>query len=196
MNFNLFIGVLGAWVAAIGTILSAIASTPNDDGEQVGNQDNKTKLNVIGNALQAIGNILGSIVEEQPITRLGEQVQAAGNLTVIYGIVSDNDEKTKTKLEISGNSMQLFGGILEIVAVFGESFSEEFLNIVGNALQSIGNGLQVVGGEFELTGDDDTSQALGFWGSWIQAGGSVISAIDASIPNGETTKDNSENQDK
>ncbi|OOR26951.1 DUF6944 family repetitive protein [Bacillus wiedmannii] len=201
---NQFKEIFGAWVAAIGTITSAIGSTPFDFISSNVRKD----LNVYGNVLQAVGNALEADGQgEVSLEKIGNEIQSIGNVTVISGLIIDFKEETQIKLVIAGNWTQALGGLTALADEFEDtSDKDEYLNIIGNLLQSIGNSLQAIGGIDELKsirnkeqsnkersvndGEKDTDtqvnneaneneegKLIDIIGSWVQAVGSVISLI-------------------
>ncbi|MBJ8067520.1 MULTISPECIES: DUF6944 family repetitive protein [Bacillus] len=201
---NQFKEIFGAWVAAIGTITSAIGSTPfNFISSNV-----RKDLNVYGNVLQAVGNALEADGQgEVSLEQIGNEIQSIGNVTVISGLIIDFKEETQIKLVIAGNWTQALGGLTALADEFEDtSDKDEHLNIIGNLLQSIGNSLQAIGGIDELksirneeqsnkegkvnavekdtntqvnneTNENEEGKLIDIIGSWVQAVGSVISLI-------------------
>ncbi|MGM7703217.1 DUF6944 family repetitive protein [Pseudalkalibacillus sp. Hm43] len=165
------IEITGSWTQAVGTILSAIGSTPSF---QLPKEVNK-QLRIVGNVLQALGNAIQAFGAPITLESTGNRIQAVGNLTVIYGIVAELPYVQKQEYQIAGNWLQALGALL---AVFEQlkDIRNEFLNILGNTLQTWGNSLQAIGGILGLRGDQITSTSLGVNGSWIQALGSVFTA--------------------
>ncbi|MCP1164818.1 hypothetical protein NKS31_17775 [Bacillus sp. 1813sda1] len=201
---NQFKEIFGAWVAAIGTITSAIGSTPFEFISSNVRKD----LNVYGNVLQAVGNALEADGQgEVSLEQIGNEIQSIGNVTVISGLIIEFKEETQIKLVIAGNWTQALGGLTALADEFEDtSDKDESLNIIGNLLQSIGNSLQAIGGIDELKiirnkeqsnkersvndGEKDTDtqvnkkineneegKLIDIIGSWVQAVGSVISLI-------------------
>lgn len=201
---NQFKEIFGAWVAAIGTITSAIGSTPFDFISSNVRKD----LNVYGNVLQAAGNALEADGQgEVSLEKIGNEIQSIGNVTVISGLIIDFKEETQIKLVIAGNWTQALGGLTALADEFKDtSDKDESLNIIGNLLQSIGNSLQAIGGIEELksirnedqsnkegnandvekdtdvqvnheTNENEEGKLIDIIGSWVQAVGSVISLI-------------------
>ncbi len=175
------------WIQAIGTVMSAIGSTPL---KNMPDQVSKS-LNLWGNVLQAAGNSL-QVNQEKQITldKVGNQIQAFGNVTVVAGMVLNISEDTNQKLIITGNWFQALGGLLAFADGL-DAHPPNASNTVGNLMQSIGNSLQAVGGVMELeeseknkyaikikTGETKESggNRLDVIGSWIQAIGSVLTA--------------------
>jgi hypothetical protein len=183
--------LFGAWIQAIGTVMAAVASTPSL------NEDIQESLNLWGNALQGTGNALLADAEEGfSLGKLGNQVQAIGNTTVIGGLLLPVKEEAKQKLDINGNLLQAIGGGIALPDdLMGAPSTIRTLTIVGNVLQITGNSLQAKGGMEELKSNTEKedkykgykesnqsetithSQSLAINGSWIQAVGSVLSAI-------------------
>ncbi|MED2181852.1 DUF6944 family repetitive protein [Bacillus wiedmannii] len=196
--------IFGALIAAIGTITSAIGSTPFDFISSNVRKD----LNVYGNVLQAVGNALEADGQgEISLEKIGNEIQSIGNVTVISGLVIEFKDETKIKLVIAGNWTQALGGLTALADEFEDtSDKDESLNIVGNLLQAIGNSMQAIGGVYELkskrevrqyskedrsndmeenldtqvnseSDEEKEGQLIDIAGSWIQAVGSVISLI-------------------
>ncbi|HHT7174833.1 TPA: DUF6944 family repetitive protein [Bacillus cereus] len=201
---NQFKEIFGAWVAAIGTITSAIGSTPFEFISSNVRKD----LNVYGNVLQAVGNALEADGQgEVSLEQIGNEIQSIGNVTVISGLIIESKEEIQIKLVIAGNWTQALGGLTALADEFGgTSDKDESFSIIGNLLQSIGNSLQAIGGIDELksirnkehsnkersvndvkkdtdtqgkneTNENEEGQLIDIIGSWVQAVGSVISLI-------------------
>lgn len=160
-------------VQAIGTTLSAIGSTPSTkiaDALQY-------QFNLWGNVLQATGN---SLIADSEMTltldKIGNEIQAIGNVTLIVAALINFNESTKQDLVIRGNLLQATGGGVSLADTLGNEPSiKELYSIYGNLLQVIGNSLQAISGINEKAGN--LEQNLDTIGSWIQAVGSIISAI-------------------
>lgn len=183
--------LFGAWIQAIGTVTAAVGSTPSL------NENTQESLNLWGNVLQGTGNALIADAQEGfSLEKLGNEVQAIGNSTVVAGILLNISEENKLKLDINGNLLQAVGGGIALPEdLIEEPSTIRTLNITGNVLQIIGNSLQAFGGADELKSirknedrfkgyrenneskQDSSSESLAINGSWIQAVGSVISAI-------------------
>ncbi|WLR55657.1 hypothetical protein LC048_01180 [Mesobacillus subterraneus] len=173
--------LFGAWVQASGTTLAAIGSTPLKNFSE----SQLTSLNLWGNELQALGNALIADSEERfTLEKIGNQIQSAGNITVIAGIILPLDDVTGQELDIKGNLMQAVGGTAALKDTLTEERSVESLyNIYGGLLQIIGNSMHAIAGIIVLQGREGGN--INTSGSWIQAAGSVIQAIG-------TTKDYSD----
>jgi hypothetical protein len=183
--------LFGAWIQAIGTVIAAVGSTPSEKLSS----EFREHLSLWGNELQAVGNALIADSEETfTLSKLGNEIQAIGNVTVMAGIIIDLQEETKLRLDITGNWLQAFGGTVALPDdLVDEPSTIRTLNISGNILQIIGNSLQAINGTEELknkekekyegyrqsneANEEEEGYSLDFYGSWIQAVGSVISAI-------------------
>lgn len=169
--------ILGYTLSAIGTIEAAIANTPQFKL----NEAQTFFHHLVGNVLQASGSALaadgqGSISFE----RLGEQLQAAGNTTVVTGIIlyAKKDKDAEQRLSIMGTWMQALGSFVGVIDEFFDSTVDgQFENISGGLLQGIGNSMQAMGGIEELQKNASVPVPITTWGSWTQATGSVLSLI-------------------
>lgn len=168
--------ILGSVLSAIGTIEAAIGSTPFKNLSSSSSYD----LRLTGNVLQATGSALSADGQGTvSFEKLGDEIQAVGNSTVVSGLLLPVTTKTKQKLIITGNWLQSLGSLVGLVDEFEDNTeSGRAENIIGNLLQGIGNAMQAVGGIRELDKNDDTSFfSLDVIGSWIQTVGSIISLI-------------------
>ncbi|MDQ0216511.1 hypothetical protein J2S13_002971 [Oikeobacillus pervagus] len=168
--------LMGNWIQAIGTVISAIGSTPST----ILSEDFRKDLGLVGNVLQGAGNaLLADVEREITLEKIGNEIQAIGNSTVVAGMIIDFEEETQQKLIITGNWFQALGGLTSI----GDELQDESgqpLNIIANLLQSIGNSMQALGGIVELQYGEaakEKSQRYEINGSWIQAVGSVLSLL-------------------
>ena len=92
--------IFGALIAAIGTIIAAIGSTPF----YFISSNVRKDLSVYGNVLQAVGNALEADGQgEISLEKIGNEIQSIGNVTVISGLVIEFKDETKIKLVIAGN---------------------------------------------------------------------------------------------
>lgn len=191
--------LFGSWIQAIGTVITAIGSTPLEGLSSYFRES----LDLWGNALQATGNALIADAQDTfSFEKLGNEVQATGNTTVIAGMIIDFKDETKQKLIINGNWLQALGGSISLPEELEQEESAvRTLTIIGNILQVIGNSLQAIGGIEELKGKNENKKndssddlSLEVIGSWIQAVGSVISAIAQTIENTGSKDKNRKNE--
>ncbi|MEK4299175.1 hypothetical protein MKY30_07145 [Oceanobacillus sp. FSL W8-0428] len=169
--------ILGNSLSTIGTIQAAIGSTPQFHL----NQNQSYQWRLIGNVLQALGSALSADGQGGPsLERLGDNIQAIGNSTVITGLLlyGTSDTETEQKIIISGNWIQALGSFTALTDEFFDNTEEgRAENIIGNLLQGIGNALQALSGVQVLYGNSINQGQLGVAGSWIQTAGSVITLI-------------------
>ncbi|WP_339182690.1 hypothetical protein [Oceanobacillus sp. FSL W7-1293] len=173
MDNNLKV-LFGSWEAAIGALLSAIASTPSFKL----NETQQTNLDLAGNVMQATGSALAADSEKKlTLNKIGNQVQAMGNSIVISGIVIPFTEETKRKVTIKGNLFQAAGSSMALPDLLdtAEITMDTLYEIYGALLQSIGNALQGLSGIIELKGE--RGEHIDFVGSWIQTIGAFIQAL-------------------
>ncbi|MBD8037874.1 hypothetical protein H9635_14075 [Solibacillus sp. A46] len=158
--------VAGNWIAAVGTIISAIGSTPST----IFSQQTLTDFNVIGNILQAGGSAIGVEAEEALLDVVGGQISAIGNLAVVAGILSENEQ--------SGQLLEKQGTLLQVVGV-GITINPEGELTLLQTIANTGNIIQFIGNVIQVFADPDTSEGevLNAVGSWIQALGAVITAL-------------------
>lgn len=121
-----------------------------------------------GNVLQAVGNASMADYSSEVISKLSNEIQATGNLFVLTGLFKDS-----INLEIQGNLIQAVGGGVGLIAAITEKDLVEFQS---HFLQATGNSIQAMSGILEASRNIDAS-LLDYIGAWVQAVGSVISAI-------------------
>lgn len=176
--------ILGAGITAIGTITSAIGSTPIP----LVSKEVLNDLNLWGNVLQAGGNALQAEGQGQPsLEKIGNVVQAIGNLTVLSGLIIPVQKEAGQRLNITGNWLQALGGLVSLAdELVDQSNQGQAFNISGNLLQSVGNSLQAISGTKEIENTRLASKGyrvygstveLNVIGSWVQATGAVLSFI-------------------
>jgi len=162
------IGYIGSWLDAIGTVIAAIGSTPS----KILSKKILEDLVFIGNAFQGIGSsLVADSPETLPNDRVGSALQSIGNLTVMQGLLN-TDEETGRVTNKSGNLLQALGAGASI-NYDGEITS---INNFGNGLQVLGNSLQAMALRDNVI-ETDEGLVLDMVGSWVQAVGTVISAI-------------------
>jgi len=158
--------VIGAWIQAVGTVINAIDPPFSEDDGKV--------IAKVGNILQAIGSSIISDYTSEELVKLANEVQTIGNLFVVTGLYVEN-----INLEIQGNFIQAMGAGIGLIPAIEEN---DVFGFQGDFLQSIGNGIQGISGIKEEVENVDVS-LLDDTGAWIQAAGSVISAINMTIQN-------------
>ena len=162
------VGYIGSWIDAIGTVVAAIGSTPS----KILSKKIMEDLVFIGNAFQGIGS---SLVVDSPETlpndRVGSAIQSIGNLTVMHGLLNTDVEAGRVTNK-QGNLLQALGAGASI-NYDGEITS---INNIGNGLQVVGNSLQALALRDDVI-ETEEGLILDMVGSWVQAVGTVISAI-------------------
>lgn len=168
--------IVGSWLSMIGTIEAAIGSTPF---KRLG-KDVSFDLRLTGNVLQASGSALSADGQGTiSLEKLGDEIQAVGNSTVVSGLLLDWGDEKEQRIIITGNWLQALGSFVGLADEFEDNTpSGRAYNIIGNLLQGIGNSMQAAGGIEQLKQNQANSFfSIGVVGSWIQATGSVISLI-------------------
>ncbi|WP_456273402.1 DUF6944 family repetitive protein [Bacillus sp. AK031] len=169
---NEFKAFTGAWIQAIGTVLSAISSTPI---KRI-NEEQADDLDLIGNLLQGTGNALAADSESTPsLSKTGNEIQAIGNSIEVasYILAEGTDQDV---LQIKGNLFQAVGGAMAFADnVDSEPSTKVLYSLYGNLLQVIGNSMQSIAGILELQGQ--YRQRLNTAGNWIQAIGAILTAL-------------------
>ncbi|WP_223701546.1 DUF6944 family repetitive protein [Sutcliffiella deserti] len=175
--------LLGSWTQALGTVLAALGSTPSFTKLKFLEEN----LSFIGNVLQATGNGLEAEGQEPySYAKLGNEIQALGNITVIIGLIITKEEEQSLRLFISGNLLQALGAVISLGDLLEERFSmDSYVSFNGNMLQAIGNSLQAIGDRMKLEmviGREDPLKSeradlIITKGSWIQAAGAIILAV-------------------
>lgn len=158
--------IAGNWIEAVGTIVSAIGSTPST----VFTEQTLNDFNIIGNILEAGGSAIVAEAENTLLDRVGGQISAIGNLAVVAGILSENEQ--------SGQLLEQQGNLLQVVGVGITINTEGKLTLLQN-IANTGNIIQLIGNVIEVFADSDTSEGevMNAVGAWIQAVGAVITAL-------------------
>lgn len=158
--------IAGNWIEAIGTVVTAIGSTPST----IFTQQMLTDFTIIGNILEAGGCAISAENEDSLLDRVGDQLQAIGNLTVVAGIL-DKNEQSGQLIQMQGNLIQVVGAGITINTQGKLTLSQTIAN-TGNIIQLIGNVIQV----FANT-DTQEGVVMNAVGAWIQAVGAIITAL-------------------
>ena len=158
--------VAGNWIGAIGTIISAIGSTPST----IFTDQTLEDFNLIGNTLEAVGSAIVADTEDTLLNEVGGQIAAIGNLTVIAGILSNNEQLSK-QLEKQGGLLQLLG-VGSTIDTQGNLTLLETIANTGVIIQVIGITIGVLANS--ETSEGEVKVAVG---AWIEAVGAVITAL-------------------
>ncbi len=172
-NVDDYKALIGAWIDAIGTIITAYSEMR----AYVGLDEYNNQLVAIGDGLQALGTmIVGTVTEEYPIIFTGSWTQGAGAATSSYAaylrqVEGEDDENVR--LEIVGDSLQSLGASL---VAFGEYSKGNNLYALTSSLQSLGAGLEAIAANYELASRPE-ARLIAMLGASIQALGSNLFAI-------------------
>ncbi|PHE81644.1 AraC family transcriptional regulator [Bacillus wiedmannii] len=200
--------VTGAWFQVGGNLTAAIGTTRGFIGEE--KVESKivivgSSLQALGYILQIIAsNDTGDEVERENqnmclenksemLDKMGIELLALGNISNVIGTYFNINEQLKENdyLIIVGNSLQSIGAFLGVEAALLQMKAIQRIIILGNSLQSLGAGLQAYQGiinvsknEIENEGsmvDKKDEKIIALIGIWIQAIGTIISAIGLTI---------------
>ncbi|WP_078578444.1 DUF6944 family repetitive protein [Salipaludibacillus agaradhaerens] len=166
--------LVGAWLNAIGTIISAAAEVRT----LAGFDDINNKLVSIGEGLQAVGtSIAGTVAEDNPLNFAGDWIDGAGAaLASIAAYLQDIDEENgveNLRLEALGDAFQSMGAAM---SALGDYSTGEYDYALGNTLESLGAGLESIGTTYEIRGLEG-GQAITTIGAIIQATGANYNAL-------------------
>ncbi|MCW1240066.1 MULTISPECIES: DUF6944 family repetitive protein [Bacillus] len=200
--------VTGAWFQVGGNLTAAIGATRGFIGEE--KVESKivivgSSLQALGYILQIIAsNDTGDEAERENqnmclenksemLDKMGIELLALGNITNVIGTYFNINKQLKENdyLIIVGNSLQSIGAFLGVEAALLQMKAIQRIIILGNSLQSLGAGLQAYQGiinvsknEIENEGsmvDKKNEKIIALIGIWIQAIGTIISAIGLTI---------------
>ncbi|GAE24398.1 hypothetical protein JCM9140_317 [Halalkalibacter wakoensis JCM 9140] len=164
----------GAWLDAIGTLISATAEMRALAGlDEINN-----KLITIGEGLQAVGTLLiGTVTTDDPLNFTGNWIDGAGAATSALAAyiqdVGDENMVDGLRLGILGDVFQSMGASISSLA---DHLMGEEGYAIGNALQGLGAGLEAIGGVYDLKGREE-GQIITTIGAILQALGSNINAV-------------------
>ncbi|WP_439876024.1 DUF6944 family repetitive protein [Bacillus mycoides] len=194
----------GAWFQVGGNLIAAIGTTRGFSGEEKIESDLVivgSSLQALGYILQIIATIDvkdEDKSEKQEVTidnknkalaKTGIELLALGNISNVIGTYFNLNEQMKENdfLIITGNSLQSIGAFLGVEVALNEINGIQWIIVLGNSMQSLGAGLQAYQGiqniSKEEKGNEDSNidkedqRIIGLIGIWIQAIGTVISAI-------------------
>ncbi|MDA1676246.1 MULTISPECIES: DUF6944 family repetitive protein [unclassified Bacillus cereus group] len=200
--------VTGAWYQVGGNLTTAIGATRGFIGEEKVESDLVivgSSLQALGYILQIIAsndtedegerekqNICLENKSEM-LDKMGIELLALGNISNVIGTYFNINEQSKENdyLIIVGNSLQSIGAFLGVEAALLQMKAIQRIIILGNSLQSLGAGLQAYQGIMNISKneieheyimvDKKNEKIIALIGVWIQAIGTVISAIGLTI---------------
>ncbi|WP_243292198.1 hypothetical protein [Bacillus sp. FJAT-47783] len=177
----------GVWTQTAGTAIASIGHTIIIKVESMEAEELATKLVIIGNTLEAVGNSFQAIATSksneqqkgQSFSVLGGWLQAGGNSTnaVANAMSLKHDEFDTLRLDLTGDVIQSIGAAFEAV---GASVSDsEFakLKLSGLSLQSAGAAIEAIGILNILNGKEKQGEQIVAFGSYAQTAGATIAAI-------------------
>jgi len=200
--------VTGAWFQVGGNLTAAIGTTRGFIGEEKFESDLVivgSSLQALGYILQIIAsNDTGDEVERENqnmclenksemLDKMGIELLALGNISNVIGTYFNINKQLKENdyLIIIGNSLQSIGAFLGVEAALLQMKVIQRIIILGNSLQSLGAGLQAYQGiinvsKNEIENEDSmvdkkNEKIIALIGIWIQAIGTIISAIGLTI---------------
>ncbi|PEC20216.1 DUF6944 family repetitive protein [Bacillus cereus] len=200
--------VTGAWFQVGGNLTAAIGTTRGFNGEEKVESDLVivgSSLQALGYILQIVasnysedeGNRENQNIcldnQSKLLDKMGIELLALGNISNVIGTYFNINEQLKENdyLIIVGNSLQSIGAFLGVEAALIERKAIQRIIILGNSMQSLGAGLQAYQGIINLSEDEvenedsimdkKNKRIIALIGIWIQAIGTVISAIGLTI---------------
>ncbi|AKR35219.1 MULTISPECIES: DUF6944 family repetitive protein [Bacillus] len=204
--------VTGAWFQVGGNLTAAIGTTRGFIGEE----KVESELVIVGSSLQALGYILQIIAsnyddgeekrenQSKLLDQIGIELLALGNISNVIGIYFNINEQLKENdyLIITGNSLQSVGAFLGVEAALVDINVLQKIIILGNSMQSLGAGLQAYQGVLNVLKDEKENKdslfdkkderIIALIGIWIQAIGTLISAIGITAIEEENRLENNE----
>ncbi|MBD8074257.1 DUF6944 family repetitive protein [Bacillus thuringiensis] len=204
--------VTGAWFQVGGNLTAAIGTTRGFIGEE----KVESELVIVGSSLQALGYILQIIAsnyddgeekrenQSKLLDQIGIELLALGNISNVIGIYFNINEQLKENdyLIITGNSLQSIGAFLGVEAALVDINVLQKIIILGNSMQSLGAGLQAYQGVLNVLKDEKENKEsifdkkderiIALIGIWIQAIGTLISAIGITAIEEENRLENNE----
>ncbi|MED1408574.1 MULTISPECIES: DUF6944 family repetitive protein [Bacillus] len=163
--------IVGSSLQALGYILQIVAYINTKDEGKRGNQDERMDN------------------KSKELEETGIELLALGNISNVIGTYFNVNEQTQENdyLIITGNSLQSIGAFLGVEAALREVNGIQRVIVLGNSMQSLGAGLQAYQGIYNISKeerdnedigkDKENQRIIGLIGIWIQAIGTVISAI-------------------
>ncbi|PFZ47496.1 AraC family transcriptional regulator [Bacillus wiedmannii] len=200
--------VTGAWFQVGGNLTAAIGTTRGFIGEEKVESDLiivGSSLQALGYILQIIAsNDTGDEAERENqnmclenksemLDKMGIELLALGNISNVIGTYFNINKQLRENdyLIIIGNSLQSIGAFLGVEAALLQMKAIQRIIILGNSLQSLGAGLQAYQGiinvsKNEIENEDSmvdkkNEKIIALIGIWIQAIGTIISAIGLTI---------------
>ncbi|PFY58095.1 AraC family transcriptional regulator [Bacillus toyonensis] len=213
--------VTGAWYQVGGNLTAAIGTTRGFIGEEKIESDLViigSSLQAFGYILQIIASNYTEDEDEEvenrniclqneseTLDKMGIELLALGNISNVIGTYFNKNEQLTENdyLIIVGNSLQSIGAFLGVEAALIEMKVIQRIIVLGNSMQSLGAGLQAYQGIINLSKDEVENEdcildkkderIIALIGIWIQAIGTVISAIGLTAVEKEKSFENNKN---
>ncbi|PEC66582.1 DUF6944 family repetitive protein [Bacillus toyonensis] len=213
--------VTGAWYQVGGNLTAAIGTTRGFIGEEKIESDLViigSSLQAFGYILQIIASNYTEDEDEEvenrniclqneseTLDKMGIELLALGNISNVIGTYFNKNEQLTENdyLIIVGNSLQSIGAFLGVEAALIEMKVKQRIIVLGNSMQSLGAGLQAYQGIINLSKDEVENEdrildkkderIIALIGIWIQAIGTVISAIGLTAVEKEKSFENNKN---
>ncbi|PGD18123.1 DUF6944 family repetitive protein [Bacillus toyonensis] len=213
--------VTGAWYQVGGNLTAAIGTTRGFIGEEKIESDLViigSSLQAFGYILQIIASNYTEDEDEEvenrniclqneseTLDKMGIELLALGNISNVIGTYFNKNEQLTENdyLIIVGNSLQSIGAFLGVEAALIEMKVIQRIIVLGNSMQSLGAGLQAYQGIINLSKDEVENEdrildkkderIIALIGIWIQAIGTVISAIGLTAVEKEKSFGNNKN---
>ncbi|KXY46593.1 AraC family transcriptional regulator [Bacillus sp. FSL M7-1020] len=180
--------IIGSSLQAFGYILQIIASNYTEDEDEEVENRNISLQN-----------------ESETLDKMGIELLALGNISNVIGTYFNKNEQLTENdyLIIVGNSLQSIGAFLGVEAALIEMKVIQRIIVLGNSMQSLGAGLQAYQGIINLSKDEVENEdrildkkderIIALIGIWIQAIGTIISAIGLTAVEKEKSFENNKN---
>ncbi|MFZ7806850.1 DUF6944 family repetitive protein [Bacillus thuringiensis] len=178
--------IVGSSLQALGYILQIIASNYDDGEEKRENQN------------------IGLENQSKLLDQIGIELLALGNISNVIGTYFNINEQSKENdyLIITGTSLQSIGAFFGVEAALMDINVLQKIIILGNSMQSLGAGLQAYQGVSNVLKDERENEdsifdkkderIIALIGIWIQAIGTLISAIGVTAIEEENRLENNE----
>ena len=212
--------VTGAWFQVGGNLTAAIGTTRGFIGEEKVESDLVivgSSLQALGYILQIIAGEYDVCEDKREnknvrlenqskiLDTVGIELLALGNISNVIGTYFNINEQLNENdyLIIVGNSLQSIGAFLGVEAALLDINVLQNIIILGNSMQSLGAGLQAYQGVLNLLKDEAKNEdsiinkknerIIALIGIWIQAIGTVISAIGLTLIEKEKSLESNKN---
>lgn len=162
--------IIGAWLIAIGSVVSAISLTPS----KILSRPFLKDLALIGNILQAAGSSFIAGSEPNLNIRFGNQVKAIGNLTSIRGLFEKN-ENIALIYSSKGNLIQAVGSGVTLNFNGNLTLNQSLFN-VATLLRMIGSSLHAVANRKKLENIAGADELITV-AVWMKAVGAILTAL-------------------